>query len=247
MERTNWCCLHQLMPQRFNPLGAQPLSQVILIRRLLRLLAPRSRLNLGVASAMLLTSLTASTTNAETHMDNIDLLNLDGTPQQQWNIVNDGVMGGRSNSRIHNNGNSLLFSGTVSLENNGGFASISQPLTPWQQRLKEPKYDPLMAQKITASRITITANGDGKRYQLRIKTGKGIAQTTYKTGFTPLNGAPQQWQFSPQQFIETFRGRDYPTRPKPDFNQLSAVGILISDKQAGSFQLELHSLELLLE
>lgn len=231
---------HQEALQRFTLLAALSLWQP--------LLAYRSMLKLGGVSAMLLTSLIASiTANAGTHMHSIDLLNLDDTPQSQWRIVNDGVMGGRSSSRINNNGNVLLFSGTVSLENNGGFASINQPLTPWQLKLEEPSSDPLVAQKRAANRIILTAKGDGKRYQLRIKTGDGMAQTTYKTGFTPLNGELQQWQFTPQQFIETFRGRDYPTRPKPDFNQLSAVGILISDKQAGDFQLEVHSLQLQLE
>lgn len=177
----------------------------------------------------------------------IELLNLADTPQQQWSIVNDGVMGGRSSSRINNHGDTLLFFGTVSLENNGGFASINQPITPRQLKGKDTSSAALVAQKSAAIRMTLTAKGDGKRYQLRIKTGNGMAQTTYKAGFTPLNGTPQQWQFTPQQFIETFRGRDYPTRPKPDFNQLSAVGILISDKQAGDFQLELHSLQLQFE
>ncbi|MGB0776910.1 MAG: CIA30 family protein [Flavobacteriaceae bacterium] len=44
-----------------------------------------------------------------------------------WNIVNDGVMGGKSESEAFLLENSLLFKGTLSLENNGGFASIRSP------------------------------------------------------------------------------------------------------------------------
>ena len=41
-----------------------------------------------------------------------------------WNIVNDGVMGGISTSSLSINSNSILiFKGYLSLENNGGFAS----------------------------------------------------------------------------------------------------------------------------
>ena len=43
----------------------------------------------------------------------------------KWGIVNDGVMGGISQSNIYlNEANNIIFAGNVSLENNGGFASI---------------------------------------------------------------------------------------------------------------------------
>ena len=45
--------------------------------------------------------------------------------ENQWRIVNDGVMGGLSSSKaIVNDDNKIIFSGNVSLENNGGFASL---------------------------------------------------------------------------------------------------------------------------
>jgi len=44
-----------------------------------------------------------------------------------WQIVNDGVMGGKSQSEAVLLPNSLLFKGNLSLENNGGFASIRSP------------------------------------------------------------------------------------------------------------------------
>ena len=44
---------------------------------------------------------------------------------KDWKIVDDGVMGGRSNGRfsIDNEGNGV-FEGKISLENNGGFSSM---------------------------------------------------------------------------------------------------------------------------
>ena len=43
----------------------------------------------------------------------------------KWRIVNDGVMGGISKSNIYlNEVSNIIFAGNVSLENNGGFASI---------------------------------------------------------------------------------------------------------------------------
>ena len=49
--------------------------------------------------------------------------------ENQWRIVNDGVMGGLSSSKvIVNDDNKIIFSGNVSLENNGGFASLRSPV-----------------------------------------------------------------------------------------------------------------------
>ena len=42
-----------------------------------------------------------------------------------WGIVNDGVMGGRSSSRVERTDEGIRFSGNLSLANNGGFASTT--------------------------------------------------------------------------------------------------------------------------
>ena len=50
-------------------------------------------------------------------------------PQQMrdWIIVNDGVMGGLSSGNVQLTDEGALFTGRVSLENNGGFASFRSP------------------------------------------------------------------------------------------------------------------------
>ncbi|MEO0777507.1 MAG: CIA30 family protein [Bacteroidota bacterium] len=47
-----------------------------------------------------------------------------------WGIINDGVMGGLSRGTFELNGNSLVFRGSVSLANNGGFTSVKSPFGP---------------------------------------------------------------------------------------------------------------------
>lgn len=44
-----------------------------------------------------------------------------------WRIVNDGVMGGLSQGKIRFDDEGMIFSGYVSLENNGGFTSFRSP------------------------------------------------------------------------------------------------------------------------
>ncbi len=48
--------------------------------------------------------------------------------ENQWRIVNDGVMGGLSSSKATIKDDKIIFSGNVSLENNGGFASLRSPV-----------------------------------------------------------------------------------------------------------------------
>ena len=49
---------------------------------------------------------------------------------QDWVVVNDGVMGGRSKGFMTPGEAGLLFYGKVSLENNGGFTSVRCPYQP---------------------------------------------------------------------------------------------------------------------
>ena len=50
-----------------------------------------------------------------------------GKDGKDWRVVNDGVMGGLSKGKAQLKENSLFFSGTISLENNGGFTSFRAP------------------------------------------------------------------------------------------------------------------------
>ena len=62
-------------------------------------------------------------------------------PQQMrgWIIVNDGVMGGLSRGNVELTDKGALFTGRVSLENNGGFASFRSPYS----RIDLSSYDTL--------------------------------------------------------------------------------------------------------
>ena len=155
-----------------------------------------------------------------------------------WQIINDGVMGGRSHSQLsevvgEGQPHKLRFSGKVSLENNGGFASVSRTLNQEEQHL---------VQQGSPNRINLSALGDGKHYQLRLKVLKQGQLVGYKANFATQTAKEQRWSFAPEDFIETFRGSDYPDRPHPDFTQLVAVGLLIGEGQAGEFELQLNHL-----
>ncbi|QDF75055.1 CIA30 family protein [Shewanella marisflavi] len=197
----------------------------------MRLIPMSSRLLL---TSLLLMPYLLMTQGANAKMQGLELLAHPG----HWEIVNDGVMGGRSQSRLSEALTKqqeyiLRFSGQVSLENNGGFASVSRSLNHEEQHT---------LQQSNPRRISIEALGDGKRYQLRLKVLKQGQLVGYKAGFTTQAATDGQWSFEPSDFIETFRGNDYPERASPDFTQIIAVGLLIGDGQEGDFELQLREI-----
>ncbi len=73
--------------------------------------------------------------------DNMEAIIDFSDPQQMrdWVVVNDGVMGGLSRGKVELTETGALFSGRVSLENNGGFASFRSPYS----RIDLSSYDSL--------------------------------------------------------------------------------------------------------
>ena len=145
------------------------------------------------------------------------------TLRDSW-IVNDGVMGGVSQSSLRQDIDSMLFEGVVSLENNGGFASM-------RSSVRFPQGTQL---------IELFAKGDGKRYKLVLRT-ELAPRVTYVADFIALP-TWQTYRFYLSQFKSTFRGRDV-NAPTLSFSDVIDFGILISNNQAGSFAIQLKTLK----
>ena len=144
------------------------------------------------------------------------------TLQDCW-IVNDGVMGGVSQSSLRQDVDGMFFEGVVSLENNGGFASM-------RSSVQFPQGIQL---------IELLAKGDGKRYKLVLRT-ELAPRVTYVADFIALP-TWQTYRFNLSQFKSTFRGRDV-NAPTLSFSDVIDFGILISNTQAGSFAIQLKTL-----
>lgn len=72
---------------------------------------------------------------------------------QNWSVTNDGVMGGLSQGGAYLSDSSIVFSGTVSLENNGGFSSLRSPY----QRFELSKYTSIeLKVRVTGLPFSIT-------------------------------------------------------------------------------------------
>ena len=140
-------------------------------------------------------------------------------------IVNDGVMGGVSQSSLRQDVNGIFFEGQVSLENNGGFASM-------RSSAKFPQETQL---------IELLAKGDGKRYKLVLRT-ELAPRVTYVADFI-AEPTWKAYRFNLSQFKSTFRGRDI-NAPTLSFSDVIEFGILISNSQEGSFVIQLKRLSL---
>jgi hypothetical protein len=142
-----------------------------------------------------------------------------------WQIVNDDVMGGVSTSRfqILTNGGAV-YSGVVSLENNGGFASV---------RSSPARHD------LTGCRcFVIRLRGDGRRYKFTARTETGFNTPLYQCAFVTKRGEWEEHRLAFKDFVPTFLGRILTDVPRLNPGKVTSVGLLISEKQDGPFQLE---------
>jgi hypothetical protein len=143
----------------------------------------------------------------------------------EWYTVQDRVMGGVSDGFVGPSGRgTALFAGDVSLENNGGFASLRSP--PGEHDLGD--YDG----------VAIRLRGDGKTYKLSLRP-QGGDYPTYQASFET---EPRQWRTVTVPFdklVPTYRGRVL-EGPTLDISRVGSVGILISDKQEGPFEFEVE-------
>jgi monofunctional biosynthetic peptidoglycan transglycosylase len=142
-----------------------------------------------------------------------------------WYSIDDPVMGGMSSSRVECRDGALHFTGRVSLEHNGGFASIRS--APGRHDLRG------------YAGITLRVDGDGKTYKLNLRIASAFDGVQYQASFR----AQQGWddvQLPFDAFEARFRGRLVHDAPPLDAGRIVTFGFLISDKQEGPFALHVE-------
>jgi hypothetical protein len=151
------------------------------------------------------------------------------TSLKNWQIVDDGVMGGKSNGYFKLNAEGHgIFSGDISLKNNGGFSSV--------------RYNGAKTVIEKHTKIKLTVKGDGKSYQFRLKAN---AEDYYSyTATFKTTGKWETIEIPLKSMYPTFRGR---TLDQPNFEhqQFEAMTFFIGNKIQESFKLLIDKIELL--
>ena len=157
--------------------------------------------------------------------DTIPLLDTNGkTSKIKWNIVNDTVMGGRSSSRWSKNSSALSFEGFLSLENNGGFASV--------------RHDLDNINLSNTDGIFIKVKGDGRKYQFRIRS-QASRWANYSQEFKTKKDTVQSFFLPYKDFKPSWRGRSVRNVPTLTGKDVRGIGFLLGDKVQGKFKLDI--------
>ena len=145
-----------------------------------------------------------------------------------WNIVNDTVMGGRSSSRwISKSSSPCSFEGYLSLENNGGFASVRCDLN--NENLTKTEG------------IFIRVKGDGRKYQFRIRS-QASRWANYSHEFKTVRNKIKTFYLPFKDFEPSWRGRSVNNLPVLKGKDVRGIGFLLGDKIQGKFKLEILSI-----
>jgi monofunctional biosynthetic peptidoglycan transglycosylase len=151
-----------------------------------------------------------------------DFTSENSAPPTDWCPINDDVMGGVSESTVEATEGGLAFTGTVSLDHGGGFASVRAPES---------------VRDLSAhNQFQLHLRGDGRRYWFTTYTVPG-GPISYRVPLQP----PTHWTTVDVSFSNLTpyrRGSKRPDAPSFDPSQLRTLGFLIADGQAGPFRLE---------
>ena len=162
---------------------------------------------------------------SDTRSPGIPLFDFSGR-EPAWYTVNDNVMGGVSQSLVivDTELQRLSFSGDVSLENNGGFASTRSQWTNYNLGAFDG--------------IALRVRGDGNSYRFRIRTeetGSGIAYTSL---FATKADTWQEVYIPFSEMVPLYRGYVVKAAGPLNPESIRSFGLMLTDKQEGTFSLD---------
>jgi NADH dehydrogenase [ubiquinone] 1 alpha subcomplex assembly factor 1 len=146
---------------------------------------------------------------------------------KEWQTINDGVMGGVSEGKFKiTDKKTLEFYGTLSLENNGGFASVRT----------KPKKLGLKKGDVLVARV----RGDGRDYSMNLYVPRPLIAFSYRSTVQTKKGEWIEVRLPLDKFEATSFGRVVKDARPLDPAEVNSLGFLLGDKKAGPFWLEVE-------
>ena len=149
---------------------------------------------------------------------------------KEWQTVNDGVMGGVSEGKFTITDKATMeFFGTLSLANNGGFASVRTK----GKKLGLEKGDTLVAK----------VKGDGREYHMNLSVPTFQIAYNYRAVFQTKKDEWIEVKLPLDKFEATSFGQVVKNAGQVKPNSVNGLGFMLSDKKAGPFKLEIESIK----
>lgn len=151
------------------------------------------------------------------------------SPDLGWYVVNDIVMGGRSDGNFQQTQGQLNFAGNTNTQG-GGFSSI---------RTKHLQLD-----LSSFAGIQLHTKGDGRRYTWRLTTDArwGDRPISYWSDFETQSGVWSTTNIPFSSFIPRYRGKEL-DGPRLNPANIADMGLMIYDNQDGPFELQVSRVQ----
>ncbi|MGK0435117.1 MAG: putative surface protein with fasciclin (FAS1) repeats [Planctomycetota bacterium] len=150
-----------------------------------------------------------------------------------WQTVLDGVMGGRSSGRVSiTSEGAVSFAGKLSLENNGGFSQMRREVD---------------GEQLAGSKgLVLEVRGDGRTYNFDVRVSNArMMAGGFQQQFTTVAGKWIEITLPYADFQLQSFGRIIKRAPALDPSLIESIGVTLSDKKPGDFQLELRAIKAL--
>jgi len=148
-----------------------------------------------------------------------------------WRAIDDRVMGGASRSRMrHDPAGHAVFEGAISLERNGGFASVR--CAPGDHGLAG------------ALACLLEVRGGSGTFKLNLLTDDTFDGVNYQCSFVTDGIKWQTLRLPLAGFRAAFRGREVAGAPPLDPARVRQVGLLCAARKAGPFALDVRRISL---
>ncbi len=143
-----------------------------------------------------------------------------------WFVVVDGVMGGLSSGLINVNDSGIVMRGAISLENNGGFASLRTPFA----ALDLSQYKELVIRYASSGQnFSFTLNNYRRFWQPRFKATLPVTEGEWKTETVTFES------FAQYRFDERIGGAPSQTA----LQNILRLGLISSDKVASEYMMQI--------
>ena len=151
----------------------------------------------------------------------------DADSAKEWQTVNDGVMGGVSDGKFKITGDKTMeFFGTLSLANNGGFASVRTK----NKKMGFEKGDTLVAK----------VRGDGREYSINLYVNKPLVAFAYRATLQTKKDGWIEVKIPLDTFEATWFGKLVKDAGAVKPDEINALGFMLCDKTAGPFKMDVE-------